>query len=189
MLGGTLLGGRLRDLGAVLAYLGERPELDRNRLAFWGESFAPANPAERHLAAPLDADDLPTQAEPLGGLLATLAPLYFDQLRAVVARGGLLSQRSLLDEPFLYVPHDAVVPGALTLGDLADVWAVNTAVAFRLEGPVDGRNRRAEAAAVQQVLAPVRAAYRAAKNEEALSARAALGSEEDLARWLMSRLR
>ena len=54
---------------------------------------------------------MPDQAEPLGGLLALLGGLFEDDVRAVAVRGGLVSYASLLDSPFFYVPHDAVVPG------------------------------------------------------------------------------
>ena len=40
------------------------------RIALWGDSFAPANPKDRPLAVPLEADPFPDLAEPLGGLLA-----------------------------------------------------------------------------------------------------------------------
>ena len=43
MLGGTLLGARLRDLRAVLAYLRTRADVDFARVALWGDSFAPVN--------------------------------------------------------------------------------------------------------------------------------------------------
>jgi len=35
-----------------------------------------------------------------------------------MARGGLSGYQSLLRSPFLYVPHDSLVPAALTAGDL-----------------------------------------------------------------------
>src|SRR5262249_574562 len=44
-LGRTLLGSRLKDLRTVLAYLRRRPDIDARRLALWGDSFAPPNPA------------------------------------------------------------------------------------------------------------------------------------------------
>ena len=66
-------------------------------------------------------------------------------MRSIYARGGLLSFRTLLKSPFLYVPQDAVIPGALRAGDLDD-WA--TAFLSRpdsrlfIDAPVDGLNRR-----------------------------------------------
>src|SRR5258708_6300980 len=88
-LGQTLLGARLRDLRSVLHYLRARTEFDPRRVTLWGDSFARANPRERNLAVPLDADRLPEQAEPLGGLLALFGALFDDDICAVYARGGL----------------------------------------------------------------------------------------------------
>src|SRR5262249_33191361 len=123
MLGQTLLGARLRDLRSVRRYLSGRTDLDPLRVALWGDSFAPVNSHESNLAVPLDANRLPDPAEPLGGLLSLLSALFDEDIRAVYARGGLASFRSLLDSPFCYVPHDAIIPGALTAGDMNDVAA------------------------------------------------------------------
>ena len=69
MLGQTLLGSRLRDLFSVLVYLRSRAEVDPARILLSGDSLAPVNAPDATLAVPLDADKLPHQAEPLGGLL------------------------------------------------------------------------------------------------------------------------
>ena len=145
MLGNTLLGARLKDLRTVLAYLAARQDLSGARLAVWGDSFAPANPPRLLL------DELPAwqigpqvqyQAEPLGGLLAILAGLYDDRVRAVAVRGGLDAYFSLFDAHFLYIPADAVVPGILEAGDISDVVAALAPRPTLLESLVDGRNRR-----------------------------------------------
>ena len=62
-------------------------------------------------------------------------------------RGGLASYRSVLDSPFCFVPFDAIVPGALTVSDLADVAAALAPRPVRIEASVDGWNRLAPAAA------------------------------------------
>jgi hypothetical protein len=140
MLGRTLLGLRLRDLRSVLAWMRHRDGIDGDRVAVWGESFAPVNGADAKLAVPLDAETMPAQAEPLGGLLALLAPLFEDGVRAAYGHGGLSSYQSLLQGPFVYVPHDAVVPGAVTAGDL-DLVAEVLGKRVRQEGTIDGLNR------------------------------------------------
>jgi hypothetical protein len=162
MLGQTLVGSRLRDLRSVLQYLRGRSEVDPARIALWGDSFAPANPDGRDLAVPLDAEKLPDQAEPLGGLLALLGALFDDQVQAVYVHGGLVGYQSVLQSPFVYIPHDVVVPGALMAGDLCDVAAALAPRPLRLEGLVDGLNRRVPAAAVRKVYEPARDAYRLA---------------------------
>jgi cephalosporin-C deacetylase-like acetyl esterase len=188
MLGQTLVGSRLRDLRTVLRYLRSRSELDPARVALWGDSFALANPADRNLKVPLDAEDLPGQAEPLGGLLALFGALYEEDVRAVAAQGGLTGYHAILDSPFCYVPHDVIVPGALTAGDLGDVAAALAPRPLRLEALVDGLNRRAPAAALAAAFTPARTAYGAASAADRLH----LGEEREapdrLARWLLASL-
>jgi cephalosporin-C deacetylase-like acetyl esterase len=186
LLGQTLLGSRLRDLRSLLRYLRTRPDLDAARLALWGDSFASVNPPERRLDVPPDVARQPDQAEPLGGLLALLGALFEDDVRVVYARGGLAAYQSLLESPFLNVPHDALVPGVLTSGDLADVAAALPPRPLRLAGPVDGLNRRLSAEALAKAYAPARAAYRSAGAEARLLLET---TADDLAaRWLLAQL-
>jgi hypothetical protein len=137
---------------------------------------------------PLDAEDLPDQADPLGTLLALLGALYEEDLRAVYAYGGLIGYQSLLHSPFCYVPHDVIVPGALTAGDLAGVTATLAPRPLRLEGMVDGLNRRATAAALAEALAPAQAAYRAAAVPERLRLSVEREAPDRLARWMLATL-
>src|SRR5262249_32786664 len=158
LLGQTLVGTRLRDLRSVLRYLRTRADLAPGRVALWGDSLAPPNPKDRNLAVPLEVDPFPDQAEPLGGLLALFGALYEDDVRVVYAHGGLVSYRSLLQSPFCYVPHDALIPAVLTVGDLPDVAAALAPRPLRLEGMVDGLNRRVPAEEQGKQFALVRAA-------------------------------
>ncbi|MDA1050052.1 MAG: acetylxylan esterase [Planctomycetota bacterium] len=144
MLGGTLLGSRLSDLLTVVHWLRTRPDIDDASIAVWGDSFANVNGPDHRIDVPLGIDDEPTHSEPLGATLALLAGLFDDDMKAVVARGGLVSVRSVLDSPFMHVPHDFVVPGLLTAGDLPDIAAAIAPRPLRVEGLVDGTNRRAE---------------------------------------------
>ena len=66
-------------------------------------------------------------------------------MKVVYAQNGLVSYQSVLESPFVYLPHDAVVPGALTAGDLCDVARALAPRPLRIETPVDGLNRRASA--------------------------------------------
>jgi cephalosporin-C deacetylase-like acetyl esterase len=184
MLGQTLLGSRLRDLLSVVHFLRGRTDLDPRRVLLWGDSFAPVNAPDAPLAVPLDTEKLPHQAEPLGGLLALLGALFDEDVRGVCVRGGLVSYESLLRGHFLYVPHDCVVPGALTVGDLGDVAAVLAPRPLWLGELVDGVNRRVSADTVQQALASARTAYRTARATEQLR----LG-DDDLAGWMIKQLR
>jgi hypothetical protein len=180
MLGRTMLGARLQDLRAVLRYLRSRRDLDTSRLALWGEAFAPTNP--KGFPDPLiDEGEPPRQSEPLGGLLALLGALYEDDIRAVVASGTLPGYQAVLRDRFCYFPHDAIVPGALTAGDLVDVAATLAPCPLRLARLVDGRNVLMTSDEVRQLLGPTLRAYDSAKGELLLLP----PSDNDLAVWLV----
>jgi hypothetical protein len=163
--------------------------LDPARVGLWGDSFAPTNPEDRQLEVPLDADRLPDQAEPLGELLALFAALFEEPVRAVYARGGLTGYEALLHSSFCWIPHDAVVPGALTAGDLCDVAATLAPRPLRLAGLVDGLNRRVPAERLASLLAPARAVYAAAGAAERLVLEAESQDSAATARWLVTQLR
>src|SRR5262249_10502719 len=151
---------RLRDVRSVFRYLRTRADLDAGRVALWGDSFAPTNLRGADLAVPMEVDPFPHQAEPLGGLLALFGALFEDDVRAVSVRGGLAGDASLLQSPFVYVPHDALVPGALTAGDLGDVAASLAPRPLRVSGLVDGLDRAVPPDALEASLEPAREAYR-----------------------------
>jgi hypothetical protein len=131
-------------------------------MALWGDSFAASNQRDKDLAAPMEiADSLP-HAEPLGGLVVLLAALFEDEIHAVSARGGLAEFQSLLESPFILVPHDVIVPGAIAAGDLREVAAALAPRPLQLAELVDGRNRALTAEDAAAALAPVKAAYGAA---------------------------
>ena len=179
MLGQTLLGSRLRDVRSVLAYL--RANTETSRFALWGDSFANINPMG--FEDPLmGGDKPPIQSEPLGGLLALFGALYEDDVTAVSVRGMLVGFESLLDNVFCYVPHDAVVPGALTAGDLCDVAAALAPRALRMEGLVDGRNCAANPEDVSFRCESVRRAYAQAPGQLVQTH----GVSEDFASWLLA---
>jgi pimeloyl-ACP methyl ester carboxylesterase len=144
MLGNTLLGARLKDFRTVLAYLGERADVDSRRITAWGDSFSPPNPPRLtpdEITGWQMGPQIQHQAEPLGGLLALLAALYDDRVRSVAVRGTLASYVSVLDDQFAYVPNDAIVPGILEAGDIPDIAAALAPRPVLIERPVDGRNR------------------------------------------------
>jgi cephalosporin-C deacetylase-like acetyl esterase len=189
MLGRTVLGGRVRDLRLLLTGLRTRRDVDGSRIALWGDSLAPVNAADARLAVPLDAAKPPHQAEPLGGLVALFGALYEPGIRAVYARGGLSGYRALLDSPFVYVPHDALVPGALTAGDLCDVAAALAPRPLRLEGLVDGCNRREPFRTLTETYAPARTGYRSADAGDRLTLASEPAPAEEVARWLLEHLK
>jgi hypothetical protein len=118
MLGRPLLGGQLRDLRTVWRHV--RPKGGGREAVVIGGSGV----------TPLDADakfvyprriDRPGECRPTGALLALLLPLFEEDIASVTCRRGLASYRSLLDTPFVQVPHEAIVPGMLREGDVADL--------------------------------------------------------------------
>jgi hypothetical protein len=184
MLGQTLAGSRLRDVRSVLRFLRTRADLDAERVAVWGDSFAATNARGQDLAVPLDADPFPHQAEPLGGLLALFTALFEDDVRAVYVRGGLTGFESLLQGQFYYVPHDALIPGALTAGDLRDVAASLAPRPLRMEGLVDGLDRTDEPVETDRVMEPARSACRAPDAGDLPLARRGRCGKPPAARWL-----
>ncbi len=188
MLGQTLVGSRLRDVRAVLRYLRGRADLDAGRVALWGDSFAPPNPGGQGLAVPLEVDPFPHLAEPLGGLLAYFGALFEDDVRAVYVRGGLTGFDSLLQSPFCYVPHDALIPGALTVGDLCDVAASVAPRPFWIEGSVDGLDRPVKADAMARIMEPALTAYGVSGAASRLHLGEGDATGVAAARWLLPQL-
>jgi hypothetical protein len=188
MLAQTLLGSRIRDLRSVVQYLRTRRDVDPQRIGLWGESLAAVNPPDDNLAVPQDADRQPRLAEPMGALAAMFAALFDDGIRAVAARGGLVSYLSLLESPFCYVPHDVIVPSALTAGDLCDVAAALAPRPLLLDSPVNGQNQRVRLDPSPRPFLVVSQSYREADS----AARLTLGLERNdgpaLADWLKSAL-
>jgi hypothetical protein len=141
VLGQTLLAGRLRDLRSVIAYLRTRPDC-RGPLAVWGASLAPINAADRLAAVPFLVDNRNTCSEPTPALLSLLVALFDQEVEAVAGDGTFASFFSLLESPFLYAPHDAVVPDVLAESDVSDLLGALAPRPVRLEHFVNGVNRR-----------------------------------------------
>jgi len=187
MLGGSLLARQLQDLRSALAYLRRREDLDGSHLALWGDSFAPINPPGfvpgEHRGTQVDHSDWPNAsyglqwAEPLGQMLALLAALFEDDVRAVLARRGLVGFASIYDSHFFCVPSDVIVPGAASAGDLADL-AASLSCPVRIEGLVDACNRAVSGGELEDWFAP------AASDRIVL----ADGITSDAARWLAGAL-
>jgi hypothetical protein len=120
----------------------------------------------------------------MGATAALLLALYEPDVRAVLARGGLIGFASLLDGPAAHVVLDAVVPGAVDGGDLAAVAAALAPRPLRLEAVVDGRNRLAAQERLERDLGTLREAYRMTPDALLLSP----GESADIVDWLASSL-
>jgi hypothetical protein len=186
VLGQTLLGSRLRDLRSVLLFLRARRGLDE-KVSLWADSLAALNPPERSEVVPYGVDNPNLQAEPSAGLLVLLTALFEDNVSAVYARGTFVSFRSLLESQFLYVPHDSVVPGALTVGDVADIAAALAPRPLLVECPVDGLNRRVTSEAAAEAFAATSQAYCLANAGEQFSLSVVAG--DDSALWILDQIK
>jgi dienelactone hydrolase len=184
LFGETLVGERLRDLRAVLAYVRERQDVDAGRLALWGDSFTPPNPPGTSYRVPRGVEGWPRQPEPLGGLLALLGGLFEDDVRAVYLSGGLAGYHGVLNHFAVLIPHDAAVPGALTAGDLCDLAGSLAPRPLRLEAVVDQQNRLLPATLVKRVYAPAVHSYAATPRALSFADR-----RSSPAMWLREQLR
>src|SRR5436190_585930 len=78
----------------------------------------------------------------MSGALAN--PALFENeknVRAVYARGSLVSYQSVLESPYVYAPHDVIVPRAIAAGDLPILAEALAPRKLRLVRQVDGQNR------------------------------------------------
>ena len=176
----SLLGQRLRDLKAVLAYLRSRPEGQTRPICLWGDSFAEVNPPDTQFKVPYDVSGRPHQSEPLGGILALLGGLFDKDIQGIYIASVLSRFESVLSSPHVYVPHDVVVPGVLTVGDLSDVASMIAPRPLQITALVDGLNRPLSIAQLRQVHTPTVASYRQLKAEDQLT----LGGDSTPAEWL-----
>jgi len=187
MLGQPLLGSRLRDLRTVVAYLKQRPGLDPQRIAVYGDSFAASNPRDVDLAVPLGIDEIPKQSEPLGGFLSLLLALFEDDVKCIYASGGLLSFSSVLTSPFSYLPFDVVVPGVVEAGDLQILLAALAPLPVMLEGMVDGQNRLAEEGMAHDVFAMAFDSYK--RHAQRFVVNQKVSESEAKVEWLLNALK
>jgi cephalosporin-C deacetylase-like acetyl esterase len=190
MLGETLLGKRLKDLRTVIAYLGERNDLDAHRMGLWGDSFDPPNPAHLLIHEPAQwqiGPQIEQEAEPLGGLSALLGALYESSVRTVVVHGGLVSYLSILNKNFAYVPQDVIVPGILSVGDIADVAAALSPRPLMFAGLVDGQDELVSESGLRSQLQRVYEAYGTRSSSELLI-RSGVGTF-GIADWFLAQLR
>ena len=187
MAGHSLAGERLARSRTSLRRIGrEINSLDPTRILIWGESLAEPNGPEESPAVPYDVPQ-PRLAEPLASALSSLLSFDRSQLgvKAVVARGGLISYRSVLDSPFVHVPHDALPVNVFRAGDLPDVWAHIAPKPLRLEGLVDGTNRRVTGEKLAKALAPVTEAYK----KGGLVVKEDYTPDAELAKWIVEQLK
>ena len=175
-----LLGYRLRDFRAVLKYLRTRKDLAADGFALWGDSFAEPNPKDTDFQVPWRVKGRPRFSEPLGGLLVLLGSLYEDDVKSIYSHGALSGFHDVLSNPYVYIPHDVVVPGALGSGDLADLAASAAPCPLRLDGVVDGMNRPLALDRVRNLYKPAFETYQKRGAKIVLTA-----DRSNVAHWLL----
>jgi cephalosporin-C deacetylase-like acetyl esterase len=149
ILGQPVLGAQLRDLRTVIRWLTDRKDIDHVNVALCGDSFAPVNAASTKFAVPLDVTSPNAISEPNGDALASLASAFeLNNVRCLYTRGQLHAQK-LFDSPYVYYPHEAIVPGVSAAGG----WFYR-ARNEKFDARTDGLNR----AASDNALSPVQAA-------------------------------
>lgn len=138
-----LIGMRVRDALACVAYLRTRGDVMKDRVAIVGDSLAKTNSAEiRQPRIETDAGLEPLyRAESLGPTVALLAFVLDEKIHAAHTRGGLASYASICERPYFYHPFAAFVPGILQHFDVADLYAACAPRHLYLEDPVNGRNQ------------------------------------------------
>lgn len=143
MLGQTLLGSQIRDVRTLVAALrATYPEYVDSPLAMWGTSASKPHVERSEVASPHGISAEPRVGEPLGQLLALLTALYEPSVQTIAAEGGLAGYQSVLTSQFCHVPYDAVVSGAIALGDLDLVAACLGPRIVWQSDMVNGENRQ-----------------------------------------------
>jgi hypothetical protein len=188
MLGRSLSSLRLGDLKLVREWIRTRPDLAGDRVGVWGASHAPVNGAETPVSVPMEVDS-PKIGEPLGADLALGLAANDKSIQVVLATGGLVRWDSVLDSPFIHIPHDAILPRRLAGGwDVDNLLEGLAPRPVRVARPIDGLNRAVTEAQIVAAYPRARRAYEApgAAGGLSLAAESPAGSS---AKWLAEGLR
>jgi dienelactone hydrolase len=141
MLSRTMLGDQLRDLRCVWRHIRKRGDVAPQQATVIGWSNVKPLPAEAIVKHPRRIEGRPAECQPNPALLALLLALFEDDVQRVDCRGGLVSYRSVLESPFVQVPHESIVPGVLAGGDLPELLAALAPREVVLSALVDGQGR------------------------------------------------
>ncbi|MFO0866171.1 MAG: hypothetical protein U0744_16235 [Gemmataceae bacterium] len=144
MHGDSLAKLRLRALHRVIEDLERIAIFDSRKISIglWADSFAGGNAPEAKVEVPIDSDPTPRIAEPVEATLPFRNDYPWGKsIAAIYVRGGVVSMRSTLESPFIYMPHDLMEPRFLQGGDIDDRASQLGKLPLRMEMLVDGRNR------------------------------------------------
>lgn len=157
-----LIGMRVRDALACVAYLRKRDGIADSEISIIGDSLAKTNPAEiRQPRIETDAGLEPLyRAESLGPAVALLTFVLDQRLEWCELRGPLASYASVCERPYFYHPFASFVPGILQHFDVPDLCAACLPRPLRLTNPVNGRNQLLSAAESKRLFAPAFKLYK-----------------------------
>ena len=189
MHGDSLAKLRLRALHAVIDDLERIAIFDRQKISIglWADSFSGGNAPESKLDVPMEAEPSPRIAEPVEATLPFRNDYPWSKsVAAIYVRGGMVSVRSTLQSPFLYVPHDLMEPRFLEAGDIDDRAAQLGKIPLRMEMLIDGQNRFVAHGAILTAYPKTQTAYR--DRQELLHLSAVTAPAPELAAWFRDML-
>ena len=147
------LTGQLRDLQSVFDWLKNDSSHTSLQFLIWGDSPSNAISHNTNFNIPRDNEsELPTQPEPLGGLLTLFCALFNEDVKVIYIKGGLTSYASTLNHHLLQIPHDVVVPGIFNMGDISLLTNALGPRTIFLDQMVDGLNREVKGTKLEQSL-------------------------------------
>ncbi|MEZ6140749.1 MAG: hypothetical protein R3B84_09280 [Zavarzinella sp.] len=143
MFGETIFGMRMNQAAALHQWLRTKEELVGSKLpwAIFGESTQPANESAKAAVAPYAIAKEPTIGSPDGAAMAMLLADKLTNVRAVLARGGVLGFDAPLNTNSIQLPFSMAVPGAGqwdVLNYRLNNWPEK--ISLRMERPLDGHN-------------------------------------------------
>ena len=153
MTGDLRITGQLRDIQSVLDWLKKESSPAIPRFLLWGDSPSNTIPDHTNFNLPRDDDSiLPMQPEPLGGLLALFSALFNDDVKTITIKGGLASFASALNHHLVQIPHETVIPGIFSMGDIPLlINSLGTRTIF-LDQMVDGLNLEIAGPKLEQLI-------------------------------------
>lgn len=153
MTGDLRITGQVRDLQSVLEWLKKESAHPSPQFLLWGDSPSNTIPHNTNFNLPRDDDSIfPLQPEPLGGMLSLFSALFNDGVKAIIIKGGLASFASALNHHLVQIPHETVIPGIFSMGDIPLlINSLGTRRIF-LDQMVDGLNREVAGTNLEQLI-------------------------------------
>jgi hypothetical protein len=148
----SLMGRRIKDTKTVIKALAGLPYINSKDITLWGEGFSEPNGKEgdvfkfEETGFRQSGPGSKRLCEPLGMNLAIFTPLLLDPeftVTRIIARGGLISYESILNDFYYYLPSDIFIPGFLTKIDIPEVIMAlsNKNIKMYFEDVRDAKNR------------------------------------------------